>query len=75
MDDMFVKFALSLLGMGVGTILLRVWKIPAMEEKLDRVIQETDRNRDRIHEINNTLHVHDLRISALEKTKQETHKS
>jgi hypothetical protein len=74
MDDLFVKFALSLLSMGVGTILLRVWKIPAMEEKLDRVIHETDRNRDRIHEINNTLHVHDLRISALEKAKQETRK-
>ncbi len=73
MNDEFIKFALVLLAGGIATIITRVWKIPQIEAKLDNVISETDKNRDRIHDINNTLHSHDLRISALEKTKQETH--
>jgi hypothetical protein len=73
MNDEFIKFALVLLAGGIATIITRVWKIPQIEAKLDNVIAETDKNRDRIHDINNTLHSHDLRISALEKTKQETH--
>jgi len=72
MNDEFIKFALVLLAGGIATIITRVWKIPQIEAKLDNVISETDKNRDRIHDINNTLHSHDLRISALEKTKQET---
>jgi len=72
MNDEFIKFALVLLAGGIATIITRVWKIPQIEAKLVNVISETDKNRDRIHDINNTLHSHDLRISALEKTKQET---
>jgi hypothetical protein len=72
MDSQFIEFALVLLGGGIATVIARVWKIPQIEAKLDNVISETDKNRDKIHDINNTLHAHDLRISALEKTKQET---
>ena len=71
MDDTTVKLLVIFFGAAVSLILQRVWKIPAMEEKLDNVIKETDKNRDKIHDINNHLHAHDLRISALEKTKQE----
>jgi hypothetical protein len=73
-DTMFVEFMLTLLGLGIATVIARVWKIPAIEQKLDTVIKETDKNRDRIHEINNTLHVHDLRITKIEEAKKERNK-
>lgn len=72
MDDMSLKLLVVFFGAAVSLILQRVWKIPAMEEKLDNVIKETDKNRDKIHAINNHLHAHDIRITALEKAKQET---
>ena len=72
LDDLTLKALLGFFTVSVSLILARVWKIPAMEEKLDTVIKETEKNRDRIHDITNKLHVHDLRISALEKAKQET---
>ena len=70
-----VEWMLGLIGLGVAAVLARVWKIPAIEQKLDNVVRETDKNRDKIHSINNQLHVHDLRITNLEKTKQENTQS
>lgn len=70
-NDEFVKFALVMLAGMIATVLARVWKIPQIEAKLDNVIQETEKNRDRIHDINNTLHNHETRITILEKAKQE----
>lgn len=74
-DILTVEWMLGLIGLGVAAVLARVWKIPAIEQKLDNVVRETDKNRDKIHSINNQLHVHDLRITNLEKTKQENTKS
>ena len=51
----------------VGTVLLRVWKIPAVEAKLDAVVKDTDRNRTTIHTINNTIQHHETRIAVLER--------
>ena len=51
----------------VGTVLIRVWKIPAIEAKLDAVVKETDRNRTSIHALNNTIQHHETRISVLER--------
>lgn len=59
----------------IATVLARVWKIPQIEAKLDNVIHETDKNREKIHDINNTLHNHETRIAILEKTKQENSSS
>ena len=59
----------------IATVLARVWKIPQIEAKLDNVIHETDKNREKIHDINNTLHNHETRIAILEKAKQENHSS
>ena len=59
----------------VGLILQRVWKLPALEEKLDNVTDETEKNRHKIHTINNTLHSHETRITVLEKAKEEERKS
>lgn len=70
-DTMFIEFMLTLLGLGTATVIARVWKIPAIEQKLDSVVRETEKNRDRIHEINNTLHVHDIRITRIEEAKKE----
>ena len=70
-DTMFIEFMLTLLGLGTATVIARVWKIPAIEQKLDSVVRETEKNRDRIHEINNTLHVHDIRITKIEEAKKE----
>ena len=66
-----VEWMLGLVGLGVVAVLTRVWKIPAIEQKLDTVVRETDRNRDKIHDINNTLFRHESRISALEKTNKK----
>ena len=74
-DVITIEWMLGLLGLGIAAVLARVWKIPAIEQKLDNVVRETDKNRDKIHHINNQLHVHDLRITNLEKTKQENTKS
>lgn len=74
-DVLTIEWMLGLLGLGIAAVLARVWKIPAIEQKLDNVVRETDKNRDKIHHINNQLHVHDLRITNLEKTKQENTKS
>ena len=74
-DTIAIEWMLGLIGIGIVAVLARVWKIPAIEQKLDTVVRETDKNRDKIHEINNTLHVHDMRITTLEKTKQETPQS
>ena len=71
MDDLTIKLLIMVVTAMTGLILTRVWKIPAMEATLNNVGKETDKNREKIHDINNTLHAHDLRISALEKTKQE----
>lgn len=71
MDDVSLKVLMVFVATITTIILNRVWKIPEMEAKLDSVIKETDKNRDKIHDINNTLHHHDIRISALEKAKQE----
>ena len=74
-DVITIEWMLGLLGLGIAAVLARVWKIPAIEQKLDNVVRETDKNRDKIHHINNQLHLHDLRITNLEKTKQENTKS
>ena len=74
-NDEFVKFALVMLAGMIATVLTRVWKIPQIEAKLDNVIHETDKNREKIHDINNTLHHHETRIAILEKAKQENHSS
>ncbi len=70
-----VEWMLGLVGLGVVAVLARVWKIPAIEQKLDTVVRETDRNRDKIHVINNTLQHHEYRISSLEKTSKEKSES
>lgn len=66
-----IEWMLGLIGIGIVAVLARVWKIPAIEQKLDTVVRETDKNREKIHDINNTLHAHDVRITSLEKAKQE----
>ena len=67
----YVEWLFGLIAVGIIAVLAKVWKIPLIEQKLDAVVRETDKNRDKIHDINNTLHTHDIRITQLEKTKQE----
>lgn len=67
----YVEWLFGLIAVGIIAVLAKVWKIPLIEQKLDAVVRETDKNRDKIHDINNTLHIHDKRISDLEKAKQE----
>ncbi len=74
-DPQIIEWILALLALGIAAIIAKVWKIPAIEHKLDTVIKETDNNRDKIHKINNTLQHHEYRIDALEKTKNETTES
>ncbi len=67
----YVEWLFGLIAVGIIAVLAKVWKIPLIEQKLDAVVRETDKNRDKIHDINNTLHTHDIRITRLEKAKQE----
>lgn len=71
MDDLTVKVLMMFVATITTIILNRVWKIPEIETKLDNVVKETDKNREQIYNIHNKLHHHDIRISALEKTKTE----
>ena len=66
-----IEYFLYLIAGMVGFVLMRVWKIPAIESKLDNVVKETDTNRTKIHQINNTLFSHETRIQLLEKSKKE----
>lgn len=70
-------FDLLLLAIGivaamVGAVLYRVWSIPAMQQKIEIMDEEQSKTRQHIHDMRNTLHEHDTRITILEETKQET---
>ena len=67
----YIEWLFGLIAVGIIAVLAKVWKIPLIEQKLDAVVRETDKNRDKIHDINNTLHHHDIRITNLEKTKEK----
>ena len=67
----YVEWLFGLIAVGIIAVLTKVWKIPLIEQKLDAVVRETDKNRDKIHDINNTLHHHDIRITNLEKAKEK----
>ena len=64
----YVEWLFGLIAIGIIAVLAKVWKIPLIEQKLDAVVKETDKNRDKIHKINNTLQHHEYRISNLEKS-------
>lgn len=70
-----IEYFLYLITGMVGFVLMRVWKIPAIENKLDNVVKETESNRTKIHQINNTLFTHETRITLLEKSKEKEPKS
>lgn len=77
MDNLEIEIILFLAGLIVlmlGTALVRVWKIPVIDTKLDNVIKETEKNRNNIHSINNTLHHHETRITLLEIAKEKDSK-
>jgi len=55
----------------IGFVLMRVWRIPSMETKMDLQTIEVSRHRNSIHSLNNTLFSHETRITLLEKSKKE----
>lgn len=69
-----IEFFLYLITGMIGFVLIRVWKVPTIETKLDGVMKETERNRHKIHNINNSLHHHETRITLLEKSKNQATK-
>ena len=74
-DENLIAYLLYLVAGMVAFVLIRVWKIPTIEAKLDNVTRETDMNREKIHSINNTLFHHETRIQLLEKSEKEDPKS
>ena len=66
-----IEYFLYLITGMVGFVLMRVWKIPTIETKLDNVVKETETNRHKIHTINNHLQHHETRITLLEKSKEK----
>ena len=73
-DEQLIEYFLYLITGMLSFVLIRVWKIPTIETKLDNVMKETETNRHRIHSINNTLHHHETRITLLEKSKDQATK-
>jgi hypothetical protein len=71
MEIEVIMFLAGLIVLMLGTALVRVWKIPEIDTKLDNVIRETEKNRSNIHNINNTLHHHETRITLLEIAKEK----
>lgn len=74
-EEVMIEYFLYLITGMVGFVLMRVWKIPAIENKLDNVVRETEVNRNKIHNINNTLYQHETRITLLESAKEKDRKS
>lgn len=73
-DGEMISYLLYLVTGIVSFVLIRVWRVPSIETKLDNVARETDKNRDLIHNISNKLHHHETRISLLESAKEKMHK-
>ena len=73
-DGEMISYLLYLVTGIVSFVLIRVWRVPSIETKLDNVAIETDKNRNSIHNINNTLHHHETRISLLESAKEKMYK-
>ena len=71
-EEVVIEYFLYLITGMVGFVLMRVWKIPTIETKLDNVIKETDTNRRSIHDMRNHLQQHETRITLLEKSKEES---
>ena len=74
-EEVVIEYFLYLITGMVGFVLMRVWKIPAIESKLDNVVKETETNRNKIHSIHNTLQHHETRITLLESAKEKDSKS
>lgn len=70
-DGEMISYLLYLVTGIVSFVLIRVWRVPSIETKLDNVARETDKNRDRIHNINNKLYNHETRITLLESAKEK----
>lgn len=70
-QEALIEYLLFLITAMVSFVLLRVWKIPTIETKLDNVIKETDSNKNRIRTIDNVLNNHETRITLLEKSENE----
>jgi hypothetical protein len=67
-EENTIAYLLYVVAGMVAFILVRVWKVPSIEAKLDNVIKETDRTRDGLHDVRNTLYTHETRITLLEKS-------
>jgi len=52
----------------VGYTLIRVWRIPSIDTKLDIATVEVSRHRDTLRHIDSRLHNHETRLTLLEKT-------
>ena len=70
-QEALIEYLLFLITAMVSFVLLRVWKIPTIETKLDNVIKEKDSNKNRIRTIDNVLNNHETRITLLEKSENE----
>lgn len=68
--EVILGLVMLLCGM-IGFVLIRVWRIPSIETKLDLQTLEVNRHRNSIHNLNNTLFSHETRITLLEKSKEK----
>lgn len=72
-EQMFdlLLLAIGIVAAMVSAVLYRVWAIPAMQQKLDSLDLEAKATRKNLHDVRNTLHNHDIRLTILEETDHE----
>lgn len=74
-DEMMFQIIIVFAGIIVAmlsAVLQKVWLIPAIQQKLESLSRESERQAKDIHSLAQTVQHHEARITILEKTKQET---
>lgn len=65
--DLIIGLSAIIVSM-VGYTLVRVWRIPSIDTKLDIVTIEVNRHRDSIKHMDSKIQNHETRLTLLEKT-------
>lgn len=76
-EQMFdlLLLAIGIVAAMVSAVLYRVWAIPAMQQKLEGLEVQAAKTTKNLHDVRNTLHTHDIRLTILEESDNTKGKS
>ena len=76
-EQMFdlLLLAIGIVAAMVSAVLYRVWAIPAMQQKLEGLEVQAAKTTKNLHDVRNTLHTHDIRLTILEESDSTKGKS